>query len=90
MSINLEVAAVFKRYTGNQTRIDVDGKNISEVLEDMARQYPETRRVFLDEEGHLHRNYDIFINGQSVYPLKPETPVNEGDKLDLVMIINGG
>ncbi len=90
MTINMEIASVFKRYTGNQSKIDVSGKNIGEVLQDMARQYPETRKVFLDEEGRLLRSYDIFINGKSVYPLKPETPVKEGDKLDLVMIINGG
>ncbi len=90
MSISLEIASVFKRYTGNQTKIDVSGDTVGEVLQDMARQYPEARNVFLDQDGHLHRNYDIFINGQSVYPLKPETPVKEGDKLDLIMIINGG
>ncbi len=90
MSISLEIASVFKRYTGNQTKIDVSGDTVGEVLQDMARQYPEARNVFLDQDGHLNRNYDIFINGQSVYPLKPETPVKEGDKLDLIMIINGG
>lgn len=90
MSISMEIPAVFKRYTGDRSTVNVTGSNIGQVLQDMARQHPEAAKIFLDNEGRLHRSYDIFINGQSVYPLKPETPVKEGDKLDLIMIINGG
>ena len=90
MSISMEIASVFRRYTGDNSKIEVSGNNIGEILNDLKSQYPEAGKVFLDHEGNLHQSYDIFINGESIFPLKNTTPVKDGDKLTLIMIINGG
>ena len=90
MSIRIEISPVFSRYVGNQLNVEVNGTTIGECLHDLARQHPDVNRVFLDRDGNLLRTYDIYINGESVYPLRMTTPVKDGDKLNLLMIINGG
>ena len=90
MSVKLEIPSIFRRYTDEKTTLELPGNTIGEVLENFKKRYPRVKKVFFDKEGKLLHSFDIYINGQSIYPLKMEHPVKDGDKLDLVMIISGG
>ena len=48
------------------------------------------RNIVLNKDGKLRHNYDIYINGKSAYPLEMAKSVNDGDKLNLIMLIQGG
>ena len=90
MSVNAEFSSVFSRYTNNNTDVKTDGKTIGECLHDLARQYPEFGNLILDKNGNLSATFDIFINGESIYPNIMSHPVNNGDTFNIVMIIHGG
>ncbi len=90
MKVSLETPSVFRRHTGNETRFDLEGSNIGEVIDSFVNKYPGTRKIFLDRDGNILHNYNVFINGENVYPLRREVPVKDGDNLALIMIINGG
>ena len=90
MKVSLETPSVFRRYTGNETRFQMEGTTIGEVIDSFVNKFPETRRIFLDRDGDILHSYNVFLNGENVYPLRKETPVNDGDSLALIMIINGG
>jgi molybdopterin converting factor small subunit len=90
MSVQMEISPIFAKYVDNQLNVKVAGSTIGEALQDLKRQHPAAGRVFLDREGKLLHSYELYLNGESVYPLKMETPVKDGDKLTLLMIINGG
>ena len=90
MSAKVEISSVFGRYTNNQLSIKVEGSTVGECLDDFLRQYPDMRKIVLDKNSKLRHNYDIYINGKSIYPLEMTKPVNDGDKLNLIMLIQGG
>ena len=90
MTVEMEISPIFARYVDNELNVKVEAATIGEALQDLTRQHPAAGRVFLDRNGRLLHSYEIYLNGQSVYPLKMETPVKDGDKLTLLMIINGG
>ncbi len=90
MGINVEISSVFRKYLDNQQTVTVEGANVGECLRDLSRRYPQTEGMFLDKEGKLQSNFEIFINGETVYPLDTSTPLQDQDKLDLVYIIHGG
>lgn len=90
MSVQMEISPVFKKYADNNTNFEVEGNTLGECLHDMARRFPKTKKVFMDDEGNLLRRYDIFLNGEGVYPVTMDLPVKDGDKLILLMIIHGG
>ena len=90
MSIEIQLSSVFARYAGNQTIIEVKGSNIGECLEDLFRQYPELKKIFLDKDGNLLRAYDIYLNGASAYPKEMTKAVKDSDKLHIVPVIYGG
>jgi molybdopterin converting factor small subunit len=90
MSATIEISSIFGRYTNNQLSIKVEGSTVGECIEDFLKQYPDMRQIILNKDGKLRHNYDIYINGKSAYPLEMSKPVNDGDKLNLIMLIQGG
>jgi molybdopterin synthase sulfur carrier subunit len=90
MSATIEISSVFGRYTNDQLNTKVEGDTVGECLEDFFQRHPDMRQIVLDKKGNLRHNFDIFVNGKSSYPLEMSKPVNDGDKLNLVMLIQGG
>jgi len=90
MSVNVEMSSIFGRYTGGVLNMKVEGKTVRECLHDLARQYPDLRRMLLDKDGNLMHSYDYFINGESVYPKDTNRPLKDGDKLNIIYVIHGG
>ena len=90
MSVRMEISPIFAKYVDNELNVELEGGTIGEALQDLSRKHPSAGRVFLDRSGNLLHSYEIYLNGESVYPLRLETPVKDGDKLTLLMIIQGG
>ena len=90
MSVSLETPSVFRRHTGDQTSFEMEGTTIGEVVDNLVKMYPKTRKIFLDRDGNILHSFYVFLNGENVYPLRKDNAVKDGDKLALVMIINGG
>lgn len=86
----MEISPIFAKYVDNQLNVTLSGGTIGEALQDLTRQHPAAGKVFLDRKGNLLHSYELYLNGESVYPLKMETPLKDGDKLTLLMIIQGG
>jgi molybdopterin converting factor small subunit len=90
MSVSVEISPIFSRYTGNQVNLKANGSTVGECLQDLVRQYPDLKKVILDPDGNLYHSFDVFINGQSAYPKPMARPVKDGDKLYIMMLIQGG
>jgi len=90
MSVNVELSSFFGRYTDNHLHIKVEGSTTGECLDDLIRQFPKLKRLLFDKYGNFHHGYDLFVNGESVYPMGLKKPVKDGDKMNVVFIIQGG
>lgn len=90
MSIDVEISSIFARYANNQVKLKAEGKTVGDILRDISRQYPELKKIILDKNGNLDQSFDVFVNGESVYPHTMTRRVKEGDKLNIVMLIHGG
>ena len=90
MSVQIELSSIFGRFTGNQLNIAVDGKTIKECLQDLVRQFPDLKKLLLNQEGNLQSTYEYFVNGESQYPRDMNKPLKDGDKLNIVYVIHGG
>jgi molybdopterin converting factor small subunit len=84
MSVNMEISS------NNQLHFKVKGSTVGECLNDLARQFPDLKKVLLDKNSKLIHGYDIYVNGESAYPLEMTRPVKEGDKINIVFVIHGG
>ena len=90
MSVEIELSSIFARYSDNQLNIKVEGNTVGECLNDLIRQFPNLEKMLLNKDGKLQHVYDVYINGESAYPMEMKKPVKDGDKLNIVFIIHGG
>jgi molybdopterin converting factor small subunit len=90
MTVQLDLSSIFARYTDNQLSLKLEGNTIGECLNDLVTRYPDLKKMLLDGNGRLRHSYDIYINGESAYPREMTRPVKDGDKLNLIMLIQGG
>ncbi len=90
MSISVEIPSIFARYAGNHTSFQAEGKTVGECIKDLGRRYPELGELILAPDGTLMNSIDVFINGETAYPKPLTRPLKDGDKLKIIMIIQGG
>ncbi len=90
MSAIIELSSIFSRYTDDNLSIPVEGKTLGECIEELINKYPDMKKLILDREGKLMHSYDIYINGESSYPLEMAKSINDGDTINLVFVVHGG
>jgi len=90
MSIEVEIAGVFRSYFDGEENVRAEGETVGECLKYLSEKYPSTKKMFIDDDGNLRKRFEVFLNGKSTYHTGRETPVNKGDKIELVYIISGG
>jgi len=71
-------------------RLQAEGRTVGESLKDLEKRYPDLVKLILAKDGSLLNSIDIFINGESAHPGALSRPVKDGDKLKVIMIIQGG
>ena len=90
MSVEVEIASVFRSYFNGQKTVTAEGDTVGEVLKYLSAKYPVTKNMLIDDEGKMQNRFEVYLNGESTYHTGIATPVNDGDRIDLVYIIHGG
>jgi len=88
MSVSLKIDRMLKQLSGDKNLVDVNGSTIAECLGDLIRQFPDIENRIYDKNGILM--VMILHNGKAVYQKDLQNPVNNGDKLQLLIVMSGG
>jgi molybdopterin converting factor small subunit len=70
--------------------IEVHGSTVGECLNHVVKRFPSIKKQLFTPTGDLFNNILISVNGESAYPEQLAKPVNDGDELNIVFMINGG
>ena len=85
------VPAPLRRQTGGQSRVQVPGTTVREVLANLGTAYPGVGPQVLDEAGHVRAYINIFVNGNEMRTLRGEdTPVGPQDEVSIIPAMAGG
>lgn len=76
-----------KRLAGGTADHALEGATVVELLAALEREQPALAGWILDERGHLRRHINIYVRGE---PGGPDTPVGDGDRVDVLPAISGG
>jgi len=87
---NVRLAPVLRSFAGGSKQVSVQGSTLSEVLNDLYRQYPSIKEQIQPTE-ELSKFVNIYVNDQDVrYLQKLETPVGPSDTVTLLPAMAGG
>ena len=90
MSIRVKMTELLRQYTNSQGTVEVNGSTVSECLDDLIRQYPDTKKWLFDRNGILL--VLIRINEETTIRHRESLnrPVADDDELYLFLILGGG
>jgi molybdopterin synthase sulfur carrier subunit len=89
--VEVRIPTVFRRYTGNESIVSVEGSTIGELLEQIEARYPGFKEQLMSEDGQLHRFVNVYVNDEDArYLDKLDTKVSEGDTVSLLPSVAGG
>ncbi|HWD64523.1 MAG TPA: MoaD/ThiS family protein [Solirubrobacteraceae bacterium] len=81
------VRGPLKTLAGGEGRHELGDGTIGELIQRLEDGYPELRGWILDERGRIRRHINVYVNGE---PGEGQTPVGEGDRVDVLPAISGG
>lgn len=87
----LKLPTPLRPYADGQSKIDVQGQNVTEALNDLLRQYPSLEKHLFSEAGTLRPFVNLFLGEEDVRHLQGvETTLAEDDVLRIIPSIAGG
>ncbi|HEX6030042.1 MAG TPA: MoaD family protein [Tepidiformaceae bacterium] len=90
-SIQVRVTAVLQKLTGGQKTVEASGNNVREVLENIETRYPGFKAQMYAPDGKLHRFVNVYLNDEDIrYTGGVDTPLKQGDVLDILPALAGG
>jgi len=90
MSVTIRLHPFLHHLTGGQELVEVDGRTTGECLENLESRFPGIRQQIRDKKGQLRAYCEILVNSESTYPNELNTPVKDGDVIDILFIVTGG
>ncbi len=90
MAIKVTIPTALRRFADNQASVEVQGKTISEVLNNLTRQHAQLRQHLYSDDGKLRNFVRVYVNDEDIRAKGDNAPINENDEISIVPSIAGG
>ena len=91
MPVTVRIPTPLQEFTQNKDVVEIEGKNVKEVLAGLDQSFAGIGQRLYDEEGKLRRFVNIYVNQEDIRFLQgEETDLAEGDEISIVPAIAGG
>ena len=91
MALKVLLPVALRHLTGNQDEVDLNGKDVGEVMNELVNRFPELKTHLFNENGQIRNFVNIYLNDEDVrYLDNDQTSVKEGDIISIVPSIAGG
>ena len=87
----IRIPSPLRRYTNGQSKVQIEGSSINEILRNLEAQYPGIQSKLLDDNGNIKRYVNVFVNDEEIRTLQGgDTPVAERDEVSIIPAMAGG
>jgi adenylyltransferase/sulfurtransferase len=91
MQVTVYIPTPYRRFAGNQTRVQTEGNTVGEVLDRLSQDYPSLRNMIYDDKEEIPGHINIYLNNTEIHALKGKaTIVKDGDEMAVIPAIAGG
>ena len=91
MGVKVRIPTPLQKMTNNQPEIQAKGATISELIENLEKNFPGMKGRICDEAGKVRRFINIYVNDEDIRFLEKEnTRVKDGDEVSIIPAIAGG
>ena len=87
----VRIPSPLRRYTNNQSKVESNGANIAELIDNLESRYPGVKSRLCDENGQIKRYVNIFVNGEEIRTLQgSSTTLAAADEVSIIPAMAGG
>jgi molybdopterin synthase sulfur carrier subunit len=80
-----------KRFFPGLTQTPATGNTLASILNEMEASYPGLRSYVLDEQGHLRKHVNIFIDGTMIKDRATlSDPFSDSSEIYIMQALSGG
>jgi molybdopterin synthase sulfur carrier subunit len=79
--------ATLRDLAGGEAQVRVEGRSVGQALRDLERAHPPLSGWILDEQGHIRRHVNVFVDGERT---REDRLVDPEDVLHVLAAISGG
>ena len=91
MSIQITIPGPLRRFTAEDSLVEVQASTVHEILNELDEKYPGFRARLCEDNGDLRRFFNIYVDGEDVRFLDNlTTPVKSGSEVSIIPAISGG
>ena len=91
MPVEVRIPTVFRKFTDQESMVQVEPGTIGSVIGQLDKLYPGFGNQLLTEDGELHRFVNVYVNDEDIrYLEKLDTKASEGDTVSLLPSVAGG
>ena len=91
MAHDVLIPTPLRVYTKKQDVVQVEGKTVGELLQNLTNQYSELRNHLYNEDGRLRSFVNVYLNDDDIrYLDKEATSLKDGDTVSIVPSVAGG
>jgi molybdopterin converting factor small subunit len=90
MSVEIHLHPFLSDQIDNRDIIKTTGRSTGECIAQLIAQYPALHDYIFYKDGTLQTFIEIYVNLKTAGPNELEWPVNDGDRIDIMMTVAGG
>ncbi|MBI2412268.1 MAG: MoaD/ThiS family protein [Deltaproteobacteria bacterium] len=91
MAIKVRIPTPLRKLTNGSDEVAAEGRNISEIIENLEKNYPGLKERICEADGKLRRFVNIYLNDEDIrFKKNLETELKENDELSIIPAIAGG
>ncbi|HAO94252.1 MAG: molybdopterin synthase sulfur carrier subunit [Deltaproteobacteria bacterium GWC2_56_8] len=91
MAIKVRIPTPLRKLTNGSDEVSAEGRNISEIIENLESNFPGLKERICEADGKLRRFVNIYLNDEDIrFKKNLETELNENDELSIIPAIAGG
>jgi molybdopterin synthase sulfur carrier subunit len=91
MPVLVRIPTPLRALTKGAGEVHAKGANVTELVDDLERQFPGLRERLVENGGEVRRFINFYVNEEDIRFLQgKDTPLKEGDEVSIVPAIAGG
>ena len=91
MSVKVRIPTPLQKLTNNLSEVQVEAKNVNDLLAGLEKQHPGIKERICDAEGKLRRFVNVYVNEEDIRFLQgQDTALKAGDDVSIIPAIAGG
>lgn len=91
MPVKVRIPTPLRKLTNGSDEVLAKGTNVSEIIEDLERNYPGLKERICEADGKLRRFVNIYLNDEDIrFKKNLDTELRENDEISIIPAIAGG